>query len=324
MQRAFSLSGFELDALLIALAPEIDLRYQRLYAYLQDDVRRRRPSVDLVLNLLCPTVEAKLEARCFFGPRAKLVENRLLRVGSNDSESTTPLLARELQVEDAVVSFLVGQPELDDRLRHFCAFQNSDSVDGVTGPLTQAAIRLAEQSLASGRPVRLYFQGPRGSGRREAANALARSLNLGLLGADLGLAGTHADLPLAASLLCRDARLLGAMLYLDGVDTPLKAETASSLDPVITGVLEAPGVAVLAGNAPWASLQQQQAKAFGSSVVSVRFGLPDFVERVECWQASLECESGRGSSVHRAPRIGHLRARGCAWCETSPWDWRRR
>ena len=38
---------------MIALAPEIDLRYERLYAYLHDDVSRRHPSVDLALNLDC-------------------------------------------------------------------------------------------------------------------------------------------------------------------------------------------------------------------------------------------------------------------------------
>jgi hypothetical protein len=60
------LSPFEVDALLICLAPEIDLRYERLFGYLQDDVTKRRPSVDLLLNLLSPTFESKLSARQYF------------------------------------------------------------------------------------------------------------------------------------------------------------------------------------------------------------------------------------------------------------------
>ncbi|ABG51415.1 AAA ATPase [Trichodesmium erythraeum IMS101] len=36
--------------MLIALAPEIDLRYDRLYAYLQDDFTSKGSSVDLALN----------------------------------------------------------------------------------------------------------------------------------------------------------------------------------------------------------------------------------------------------------------------------------
>ena len=48
LKQAFGLSEFDLDLMLIALAPEIDLRYERLYAYLQDDVTRKRPSVAMV------------------------------------------------------------------------------------------------------------------------------------------------------------------------------------------------------------------------------------------------------------------------------------
>src|SRR5262249_51091010 len=51
LQQWFALSDFDLDAVVIALAPELDLRYERLYGYLQDDVTRRGPTVDLVLNL---------------------------------------------------------------------------------------------------------------------------------------------------------------------------------------------------------------------------------------------------------------------------------
>src|SRR5262249_24049238 len=54
LARRFELTRFDTDVLLIALAPELDLRYERLYAYLQDDVTRRRPSIDLALHLLCP------------------------------------------------------------------------------------------------------------------------------------------------------------------------------------------------------------------------------------------------------------------------------
>ena len=51
--RLFGLTAFEERVLLIALAPEIDLDYEKLFAYLQDDMTRRRPSVDLAMRLLC-------------------------------------------------------------------------------------------------------------------------------------------------------------------------------------------------------------------------------------------------------------------------------
>src|SRR5436309_1744269 len=36
LSELFGLDPFEIEALLVCLAPEIDLRYERLYAYLQD------------------------------------------------------------------------------------------------------------------------------------------------------------------------------------------------------------------------------------------------------------------------------------------------
>ena len=49
----FALSPFEVQTLVVCLAPELRRKYDTLYAYLQDDVTRKRPSVDLVLDLLC-------------------------------------------------------------------------------------------------------------------------------------------------------------------------------------------------------------------------------------------------------------------------------
>ena len=68
---AYGLSSFDLDIVLLALAPEVDLRYERVYAFLQDDVSRRWPTVDLALNLLCSTQEAKLRGAGTSPPTAR-------------------------------------------------------------------------------------------------------------------------------------------------------------------------------------------------------------------------------------------------------------
>ena len=56
----FELAPFDMDALLICIAPELDLKYEKLYAYLQNDVTRKRPSVDLILRLLCRSLQEKV------------------------------------------------------------------------------------------------------------------------------------------------------------------------------------------------------------------------------------------------------------------------
>ena len=47
----FGLDELDLELLLIALAPDLDARFERLYAYLNDDVSRRRATIGLALEL---------------------------------------------------------------------------------------------------------------------------------------------------------------------------------------------------------------------------------------------------------------------------------
>ena len=104
----FSLSPRERDALLVCLAPEVDLKYERLYAYLQNDVTRKRPSVDLVLNLLCPTFEDKLLARQMFAADASLRRFHILHLTPDPPAAQVSLLARVLQVDQRIADYLLG------------------------------------------------------------------------------------------------------------------------------------------------------------------------------------------------------------------------
>jgi hypothetical protein len=78
------LTDTELDVVLIALAPEADLRYERLYGYLQDDVSRRRPTVNLMLDLVSSSAEDKLANRALFAADAPLLPSTLLWLAGED------------------------------------------------------------------------------------------------------------------------------------------------------------------------------------------------------------------------------------------------
>ena len=47
ISKILSLSAIEYDALVICLAPEVDIKYEKLYAYLQDDITKKRPTLVL-------------------------------------------------------------------------------------------------------------------------------------------------------------------------------------------------------------------------------------------------------------------------------------
>jgi Winged helix domain, variant len=122
LRRLFQLTPLDIDALLICIAPELDLRYERLYAYLQDDVTKRRPSVDLVLNLLCPSFETKLSARQRFLSDAPLRTYQLLHLFDDPSHHQPPLLSKYLKTDEGVVNYLLGSDALDARLLPYARY----------------------------------------------------------------------------------------------------------------------------------------------------------------------------------------------------------
>ncbi|TLM99002.1 ATP-binding protein, partial [bacterium] len=118
LSELFNLTPFEEQCILITLAPELDRRYEKLYAYLQDDVTRKRPGVDLVLKLLCPSMQEKLAARPVFAPQAPLLKFGLVEMTGRAPEDFTPLLSRFIKLNDRIVNFLLISDELPPQLEH--------------------------------------------------------------------------------------------------------------------------------------------------------------------------------------------------------------
>jgi hypothetical protein len=98
------LDEFERDVLLLALAPEVDRRYERVFAYLSDDATCRQPTVALALELLCDDLGERLRRRSAFGPGAPLVRLRAIRLG----EEPGGLLAQTLWADPRVAAEVIG------------------------------------------------------------------------------------------------------------------------------------------------------------------------------------------------------------------------
>src|SRR6266566_2354488 len=157
---AYGLSDFDLHVVLLALAPEIDLRYERVYAFLQDDVSRRRPTVDLALNLVCATPEDKLRRRWHFTDEAPLIRNDVVRLVPESGSTEPPLLTNALKLDERIVSRLFGYRGLDPVLRGICAIiERADSALEVpaSGDRLEALVALGRQVKVIGEPLCLYL-----------------------------------------------------------------------------------------------------------------------------------------------------------------------
>jgi SpoVK/Ycf46/Vps4 family AAA+-type ATPase len=286
LQRAFALSRFDLALVLVALAPELDLRYERLYAYLQDDVTRRRPTVDLALNLLCPTTEAKLARRGHVAPDAPLVRQALLHLIPDPHQVHPPLLSHYLKLDEQITRFLLGQEGLDARLGRCCQMiVPVTSLDET--PLNAEARRalpiLISPALDAHQPLRLYFHGPRGVGKRQAAEAVAREAGVSLLVVDLSIAlADQIEWRQILTLLLREAWFQNAILYLDGLDALRSDDRAIQLQQLLDALAADDGFTILAGTKPWTPSGRNSI-----GVLPLAFPIPDAAQRQGCWQAQL-------------------------------------
>lgn len=286
LQEAFTLSIFDIAVIIIALAPEIDLRYEQIYAFLQDDVTRKRPSVDLALNLLCASAEAKKSRWVHFAPDAPLIRQGLLQLIPDAKQTQPPLLAYYLSLDEQIIRWLLGHVGLDARLRRFCQFRQS-AITLEQLPLDvamkQALETLTVQARDTQEPLRLYFHGPSGVGKQRTAEALAHQLGVPLLTADLVVAlQLKVDFDEILRVLFREAQLQSAIVYLPGMDELLGREQYGEYQQLLASLAEAKGITILAARQPWHSDTTRSMNA-----IAVEFSMPDFAQRRTCWQVNL-------------------------------------
>ena len=78
IEKRFELTPFDTDVIVLCLAPELDLNYERLYSYLQNDITSKRPTIDMVFRLFCETMGQRVRARARFTGQAPLFRHQLV------------------------------------------------------------------------------------------------------------------------------------------------------------------------------------------------------------------------------------------------------
>jgi hypothetical protein len=301
----FGLAGLDLDIVVGCLAPELDRRYDRLYAYLQDDVTRPQPTVDLLLNLYCPDLATRVSARRRFGPAAPLIRDHLVHLDTDPDRQAGTLLTRTVRLDARVAGFLLGDDEIDHRLRPFLRLVvPTEGLPGLVlpGELRRQLARLIRHTRFKRGPGALlvYCQGRYGTGRRTATAAWGHALGAPLLTvAGKRLAALDVgEFTMLAGLIGREARLQGALLDWQGFDALLPADRSAHLAALLRLLETVPGPVFLAGEAPWEPSDQLREIPF----VRLTFPEPTATERVLLWRLALGAE-GLALDLDPAPGL---------------------
>ncbi len=293
----FELSALDIDVLLICLATELDLRYERLYAYLQDDVSKKRPTVDLALNLSCPSFAEKLLARSHFSADAPLLRHQLLSLLEDAAYPKSPLLSRYLKLDERIVNYLLDRDEIDVRLtQHVTLVAPTRSLEELVLPVEmRRRLRLLLETRQPGRGgLNLYFQGPYGVGKRSVAEALCKIAGWKLLVVDgAHLLNTSAgDFSSTVRLILREATLQGAAVYWNGFDALLAEEHYTARKTLLRELQEWNRMVFLAGEATW-----EPADVPGLPFVRIEFPRTLYADRLRFWEIALPGAAGIDSTI---------------------------
>jgi hypothetical protein len=274
LARELGLAPFERDVLLLAAAPELDTKYDTLYAYLNNHVARRHPTVSLALRLFG---RDRPQARALLHRSARLFREALVEPVDPPADNRTDL-ASAFALAPAVTATLLGLPAFDARL---AASVDTIEPDGAPlGAAAEAALAHAAGALRgrSDSPLIIIE-----SEAAQAPAAAAAHLLAALGHATLRLDGATlpAERPLLASLALL-ARLRRAGLYLDISDW--NHDNSQRLLPAAVATLaraRVPLVLAIPPQQPWRPFLR------GLPALRVVLDAPEPAERRALWSAAL-------------------------------------
>lgn len=283
--RRFALSDFERRVLLIVLAPELNLRFQTLYAYIQNDVTRKLPSIDLMLKLLCASRECQWNQRAAFSATARLFRNFLLRISDESPSRESAQLADSIAMPPRIMEFLLGHTSLDPALTAFSTLLPPDTEPDPLDLPPEAIKRLwrVVPHLHDGGVVVLRARD--GMGKVQAAKAICRELGRPLIICDLR--GDDGADRVPGPLLRRECILLNSALYLKlGPHTAERCRLHSDLSRHLSFQRFPIFISLEDGMPPRPAVQSDRCFYF-------TFELPDVAARRVLWLREIGSDSIR-------------------------------
>ncbi|GCF15385.1 ATPase AAA [Haloarcula mannanilytica] len=278
----FGLSDRHIDALLLAVAPDLDLEYEKVFAYLQDDLTRKRPTVDLVARILGSTDRGPLDERYRLSESSPLVSTGLVR--PRLPETGAPLLAASVTADRRVVAYLLGRDDVDPAIADCTEAIEADTTIRDL-PLDDEVRRKVEgaEPATDQTQTMVTLSGPDGVGKRAAVAAMAAGLDRPLVQSDASRL-LRSDCVDPITRVCREASLRNAVVHLTNVHR-LDGENGQDggIESVVTALASYPDHVFLSGTEDWQAPRSVDSHA----VTRLRLPRPGYERRKELWDRRI-------------------------------------
>ena len=285
-QNIFDITSFEWWAWIICLAPALDLRYERIYGYLQDDVTQTAAGTDLILKLLLPEAHlSRFEYLPAFSPHASLRASRLL-VPIEGSAKPENNLRQAFRVSTSLVNWLFGEYIPSARLGTDVEFYPTaaELPDAELVRVFAPPELPPLESIRSLKPL-ISLYGTDHFRQDMTVGKLASELDLPLLKIKIQ-PGDEENIALEKlSIAVRDAKLLQTLLYIQGMDVFISRE-GTILPAAFQIVEKASDTVLLASKTPFRLGADMQGN--DTPLLSVAFTGLTAVERTALWEGLLD------------------------------------
>ncbi|MCU1670253.1 MAG: ATPase central domain protein [Blastococcus sp.] len=290
---AYRLSPVELDLLLLAMAPQLDVRYGELFGCLQGDPARHRPTVSVALGLLGLTPAQRVVARQVLTPTSRLVAPGLVRLHDPSGQPGSPLPDRELSVDDRLVAYVTGHDGMDAALSEVAdVVRIAPTGPGIDRLVVADEVRAQLASLQR-RPQRLcLLRGPEGSGRQGAAEVLAQAWGVtALLRVQTDRLPFEDPARFAALVqaVSREARLQRAAPFWERFDVLLE-EPREPLRDLVQAALSSEPHAFVSASGDWPARN-------GPALAEVVLTSGTTGQRAELWRRRLDASAPDGATA---------------------------
>ncbi len=276
--RLFRLSSLETGCLLLCLVSELDLSVERLLAYVQDDVSKRRPRVDLAARMFVGEAESGQPWTDAFHPARAFSRWKLVQLMDEPGQPFTPLRGRYLALEPGIAMFLLGSDEVSDALHPFVTHRRQDELQQRTAAFRDGnptAARLAALPVGQLSRRVVTLSGSDESFRGDCASVLAAGAGLGLLACDFQELAEKLGWEPALALALREGGLRNAAVYLRSTDTLSLGDWGALLEALGTeGVAPLVILAASVLRPPWPGL-------------TIPLPASEFEARRRAWQEEL-------------------------------------
>ncbi|MGE5381396.1 MAG: ATP-binding protein [Methylocystaceae bacterium] len=291
---AFDLSPFEKECVVLALANEIERKYEKLFGFLQDDINCKYPTIDLALQLLCQDEEERQSAY-----RSLTMNSPLFKYLIEVDDSARGLrLAHPLKLNRRIVELFRQRIAVDPELTFFIDFYNPyDELE----PLRldqdiQEHLRLwlqmqIEDENNTRKPL-VILSGPTGSGKRFQIRHLCQFFDTSLFVIDLArLPADELQFEKILHDVVREALLFSALPCFQGLENILPDNgTLENINPeekrtrwnlLLQALEDLPGPIFMKTEKSWQLAEMERLY----TILAVELKVPSELIRKELWEA---------------------------------------